>query len=83
MGKLGFILKKALKAVLVLIGGLLVLGGGVCAATNLLVTIAQPSAITLTGILLAVCVVAVVAGWAILKATGVVKSGKPQQTGAD
>ncbi len=76
-------LKKVLKAALIVIGWLLVLGGGVCAASNFYFTFAEPSIIAVTGVLSMVCVVAVLAGWAILKATGVVKSGKPQQTSTD
>ncbi len=76
-------LKKVLKAVLIAIGWLLVLGGGVCTASNLYFTLVDTSLIAVTSGLLLVCVVAVLAGWAILKATGVVKSGKPQQTDTD
>lgn len=78
MGKLNSVLGTVLKAVLILIGGVLVLGGGMCVVSNVYFTLIQPSLILLTGLLLAICGTAIWGGWAILKATGVVQSKKQQ-----
>ncbi len=69
-------LKNALKAALIALGWLLVLGGGVCAASNFYLSVVDPSFTGLAG-LLVVCVLAVLAGWVILKATGAVESSDP------
>lgn len=77
----GTILKKILKAALVLIGGALIVGGGICTSTNIVFTVIDPSMYRFTGILLLICAVAILAGWYILKALGALGPGK-KRTGS-
>lgn len=75
------ILKFALKVILILIGGAMLLGGGICVATNAAFIIPSlfHKEVTLYLMLMAVSAAVAAAGWGLLKLSGVMKPPRPVQ----
>lgn len=76
------VLKIALKVILILIGGAMLLGGGICVATNAAFIIPSlfHTEVTLYLMLMAISGAVAAAGWGLLKLSGVMKPPRPVQT---